>query len=149
MEQNCSCNQNPRPGVITDFGPQPYVTDVNAAARGNPFFRTALWTGSHLQLTLMSIPAGGEIGVEIHPDTDQYIRVEAGMGLVKMGRCENQLTAQRQIWQNDAIFVPAGQWHNIVNVGVCPLKLSSVYAPPHHPHGTVHRTKEEAEAAEH
>ena len=92
----------------------------------------------------MSIPTCGEIGVEIHPDTDQFIRVEGGQALVRMGACREKLNFQRSLSMGDAIFVPAGTWHNILNNGNCPLKLSSIYAPPHHPKGTVHRTKADA-----
>lgn len=115
----------------------------------NQNFRTALWTGCHLQLTLMCIPAGGEIGLEVHPDTDQFIRLESGQGMAMMGACKDKLNFQKCIGADDAVFVPAGTWHNIINTGRCPLKLYSIYAPPHHPHGTVHRLKADADAAEH
>lgn len=132
----------------TDYGPEPLVINIDRATRANPNFRTALWTGNHLQVTLMSIPAGGDIGPEIHPDTDQFIRAESGRGLVMMGKEKNNLTQQERIDGRYAVVVPAGTWHNIVNVGSAPLKLYSIYAPPHHPHGTVHKTKADAEAAE-
>ena len=136
---NCGCS------LPADCGHMPYVTDVNEAAKQNCAFRAAAWTGCHLQMTLMSIPQGGEIGAEVHPDTDQYIRVEAGQGAVMMGCCRERLHTGQCLGQNAAVFVPAGTWHNIVNTGACPLKLSSVYAPPHHPLGTVHMTKRDAE----
>lgn len=132
----------------TDYGLEPYVANVEQKALRNRNFRTAIWTGCHLQMTLMSIPPCGQIGLEIHEDTDQFIRVEQGMALVKMGRYENQLNFQENICKGDTVFVPAGTWHNIINVGERPLKLSSIYAPPNHPRGTVHRTKEDAEREE-
>lgn len=132
----------------TDHGPEPYVTNIEQATCRNNNFRTALWTGEYLQLTLMSIPAGGEIGLEIHPDTDQFLRLEDGSGIVRMGHCRDNPDFQRRVGAGDAVFVPAGTWHNIVNTGRCPIKLYSVYAPPHHPHGTVHRTKADSDAAE-
>ena len=127
-----------------DHGATPFVANVAYPPQQNQNFRTAFWTGHHLQMTLMSIPTCGEIGVEIHPDTDQFIRVEGGQALVRMGACREKLNFQRSLSMGDAIFVPAGTWHNILNNVNCPLKLSSIYAPPHHPKGTVHRTKADA-----
>lgn len=128
----------------TDHGPKPYAVNIARAAQRNQNFRTALWTGCHLQMTLMCIPVCGEIGVEIHPDTDQFIRVEAGQAAVMMGPCRERMDTRKNLCRGDGVFVPAGTWHNIVNSGNCPLRLSSIYAPPHHPRGTIHRTKEDA-----
>jgi mannose-6-phosphate isomerase-like protein (cupin superfamily) len=132
----------------TDYGPNPYVADIQQMAIENQNFRTALWTGKHLQMTLMSIPVQGDIGLEVHPDTDQLIRVEQGKAVVRMGVSEAQQDFEQTMRKGDAVFIPAGTWHNVVNTGVIALKVSSVYAPPNHPKGTVHRTKEEAERAE-
>lgn len=132
----------------TDKGPDPYVANIERLAMQNPNFRTAVWTGSHLQLTMMCIPPCGEIGLEIHEDTDQYIRVEQGCAVVKMGKCRKQQDFQQNVSRGDVIFVPAGTWHNVINMGSCPLRVSSVYAPPHHPKGTIHHTKEDAERAD-
>lgn len=129
-----------------DFGPEPFAVNITCAAEQNPFYRRALWTGCHLQLTLMSIPACGEIGLEVHPENDQFLRIERGCGNVMMGSCRDSLTYQRSIGSGDAIFVPAGTWHNVVNTGKAPLKLYAIYAPPHHPRGTLHRTKAESDA---
>lgn len=131
-----------------DNGPNPYVANIQQEAVENQNFRTAIWTGCHLQMTLMSIPPCGEIGLEIHTDTDQLIRVEQGRAVVKMGRCKNQLDFQQNMCSGDAVFIPAGTWHNVVNIGRNPLKVSSVYAPPNHPRGTVHPTKEDAQREE-
>ena len=125
-------NQNP-----VDFGPEPFVVNIARATQQNPFYRRTLWTGCHLQLTLMCIPPCGEIGLEVHPDNDQFLRLEEGQGIVMMGACRERLNFQRPVCQDDAIFVPAGTWHNVVNTGRTPLKLYAIYAPPHHPHGTV------------
>lgn len=132
---------------ITDFGPYPFVVDIDRATKQNDVFRRALWTGHYMQLTLISIPVGGEVGLEIHPDTDQFFRCEAGSGLVLMGTRKDCLYFRRTFNENDAIIIPAGIWHNLVNTGGCPLKLYSIYAPPHHPHGTVHCTKADSDAA--
>lgn len=133
---------------LKDYGPMPTVVNIEEATKANNTFRTALWTGKHLQLTLMSINVGDEIGLEIHPDTDQFIRVEQGEGLVKMGYSQNDLSFQKRVTPSDAIIVPAGTWHNIMNAGNVPLKVYSIYAPPKHPWGTVHKTKADAMAAE-
>ena len=131
-----------------DQGPQPYVVDIESATLANDTFRTAMWTGAHLQLTVMSIEPGGEIGLEVHPDRDQFLRVEAGTGRVRMGPERDRLTFERDVTADWVILVPAGSWHNVVNTGAEPLKLYSLYAPPEHPAGTVHPTQQDAEAAE-
>ena len=115
----------------------------------NDTFRTALWTGKHLQLTTMSIPVGGDIGLEVHPDLDQFLRIEDGHGLVQMGNSKDNLYFRQPAYNDYAIFVPAGTWHNLTNMGNKPLKLYSIYAPPSHPFGTVHQTKAIADAEEH
>lgn len=133
---------------LEDYGPQPYVVNINEASKQNNTFRTALWTGKHLQVTLMSINAGDDIGLEVHPDVDQFIRIEEGQGLVKMGSSKDKLDFQANVYDDFAIMIPAGTWHNVINTGNKPLKVYSIYAPPQHPHGTVHMTKADAEATE-
>lgn len=133
----------------TDYGLKPFVIDINKATIYNNTFRTALWTGNHLQLTLMSIPVNSDIGLEVHPNVDQFLRIEDGQGLVQMGDSKENLYLRQSISNDFAIFVPAGTWHNVTNIGNKPLKLYSIYAPPNHPFGTVHQTKAIAEAEEH
>ena len=133
---------------ITDYGPEPLVVNIDCLTKRNPYYRSTVWTGSHLQVTLMSIPVHGDIGLEMHPDVDQFIRIESGYGMVMMGKSKTLLNDQQNINGNSAVIIPAGTWHNVVNVGWTPLKLYSVYAPPQHPRGTVHKTKEDAEADE-
>ncbi|MGN7471667.1 cupin domain-containing protein [Brevibacillus sp. SAFN-007a] len=134
--------------ALKDYGPHPLAINIDEAAKQNTNYRTALWTGKHLQVTLMSIPVGGDIGLEIHPDTDQFLRIEEGHGLVQMGPRKDRLDYQARLNGDYAVMVPAGTWHNIINTGNEPLKLYSIYAPPHHPHGTVQRTKAQAAAEE-
>lgn len=129
---------------LKDYGREPFVININKAAKQNRTFRTALWTGEHLQVTLMSIKVGEDIGLEVHPHVDQFLRIEEGYGVVKMGDEKDKLYFQRHISDDDAIMVPAGTWHNVINTGDKPLKLYSIYAPPNHPFGTVHRTKADA-----
>lgn len=132
---------------MQDQGPEPYVVDIEDATLSNDTFRTALWTGPHLQLTVMSIPVGGEVGLEMHDDRDQFLRVESGMARVQMGPERDDLRFDREIEDDWVILVPAGSWHNVTNLGDEPLKLYSLYAPPEHPKGTVHKTKAESDAA--
>ena len=131
-----------------DRGGSPYVVNIERAAERNQAFRRAIWTGRHLQVTLMSIRPGEEIGLEIHRNTDQFLRVEEGQGIVQMGDRRDNLNFQQRISEDDAIMVPAGKWHNIRNNGRKPLKLYTIYAPPEHPKGTVHQTKADASLAE-
>jgi mannose-6-phosphate isomerase-like protein (cupin superfamily) len=135
--------------VLEDYGPRPLVFNIEKATKQNTTFRTAIWTGGHLQVTLMSINVGEDIGTENHPDLDQFLRIEQGQGLVRMGYRHEDMNMQVNVSDNDAIIVPAGIWHNLINTGNIPLKLYSIYAPPQHPHGTVHVTKTDAMAAEH
>ena len=130
--------------MLKDYGPNPFVTNINQATKQNKTYRTALWTGENLQITLMSIDVGGDIGLEMHPDVDQFLRVEQGQGITRMGDSENNLDFERNVYDDSAIFIPAGKWHNLINTGNVPLKLYSIYAPPNHPFGTVHVTKEDA-----
>lgn len=140
--------QKPNGGPnTTDYGPKPYAININQMAKRNPFFRTTLWTGQHLQVTLMCIPVGSDIGLEQH-HVDQYIRVEEGCGVAMMGTTRENLDFQQNVFENSVIFVPAGYWHNLKSCGSRPLKLSSLYAPPEHPRGTVYETKKIAEMAE-
>lgn len=131
-----------------DHGAEPYVLNIEQATVENTNFRTAKWTGNNLQMTLMSIEVGGEVGLEVHQDHDQFLRVEQGIATVQMGPAEDNLTFEATAEPDFAIFVPAGTWHNILNAGNEPLKLYSIYAPGEHAKGTVHATFAEAQAAE-
>lgn len=133
---------------MTDSGGEPLIVNIDRAAKLNHNFRTALWTGGQLQLTLMSIPVGGDIGLEMHPRTDQFIRIESGTAQVMMGKKKDAPDYRQRVNSDYAVIIPAGTWHNIVNIGNMPLKVYSIYAPPQHPFGTVHKTKADAEEAE-
>ena len=130
---------------VRDYGDEPLVFNISHATEMNPNFRTTLWTGKHMQLTLMSIPVGGDIGVEMHSNVDQFIRVESGRALVKIGKDCSLSEGEKYVDCDYAVIIPAGTWHNIINVGYTPLKLYSIYAPPQHPLGTTNQTKADAE----
>jgi len=132
---------------VIDTGPAPLVTNIEQNTIENTNYRTTLWTGKNLQITLMSIEVGHDIGLEVHDTHDQFLRIEQGVAKVSMGPTQTEL----QVWQavdGDAVVVPSGVWHNLESVGDVPLKVYSIYAPPQHPHGTIHITKEDGEAAE-
>lgn len=143
-------NCNPYNGNIklTDYGLRPLVVNINQATKQNNTYRTALWTGKHFQVTLMSINVGDDIGLEVHPTTDQFIRIEEGQGHVQMGDSKDKLDFQKMACDDYAIMIPAGKWHNVTNMGSTPLKVYVIYAPPEHPYGTVQATKAVAMSAE-
>lgn len=134
--------------LLKDYGPNPFKINIEKATIDNNNFRLALWTGSHLQLTLMSLNVGQDIGLELHPNVDQFIRIEQGQGEVTMGDMQDMVDFRENVKAEDIFIIPAGKWHNLVNTGTVPLKLYSIYAPANHPHGTVHRTKQDAIEAE-
>jgi mannose-6-phosphate isomerase-like protein (cupin superfamily) len=118
-----------------------FIGDIEQLTEGNRDFRQVLYTGPHLQLVLMSLHPGEEIGEEVHEDTDQFFRVEEGKG-------EAWIDGHATPIKSDmAVLVPAGARHNIRNTGEKALKLYTLYGPPHHEDGTVHHTKADAEQA--
>jgi mannose-6-phosphate isomerase-like protein (cupin superfamily) len=125
-----------------------WVGNVELETLDNETFRTVVFTGDHTQLTVMSLKAGEDIGRERHDGIDQFLRIESGRARVELSRSEDTIDETHDVEDDWAIIVPAGVWHNVVNTGEGELKLYSLYSPPEHPDGTVHRTKEEAEAAE-
>lgn len=134
--------------TINDNGPKPNAFDIEAETRANDHYRTVAWTGKYLQVTLMSIPVGESIGLEAHPETDQFLRVDAGRGRMMMGPAEDQLDYQKDVSDGWSIQVPAGMWHDVENTGDEPLKLYTIYAPVHHAAGLVQATAEQAEKDE-
>jgi mannose-6-phosphate isomerase-like protein (cupin superfamily) len=125
-----------------------WVADIERATLDNTNFRTVLWTGDHSQLTVMSIPPGEDIGKEVHPDHDQFLRIEQGSGRVELGPAEDEVEFTHEVGDDWAIVVPAGVWHNLINTGEGDLKVYSIYSPAEHPPDTIHPTKADAEAAE-
>ncbi|MDR2953513.1 MAG: cupin domain-containing protein [Prevotella sp.] len=134
--------------ALKDYGADPLVLNIEDYTSTNTNFRTTLWTGKNLQVTLMSIPVGGEVGLEQHTTIDQFLRIEEGEAQVLMGDSKEELSFKHEAKEDFAILVPAGKWHNIINTGNKPLKLYSIYSPPEHAHSTVHKTYEEAMEAE-
>ena len=119
-----------------------FVEDIEELTEDNKDFRRVLYTGKHLQLVLMALQPGEEIGEEVHEDHDQFFRVEKGKGEVWI---DGERT---KIKSDDAIIVPAGAKHNVINNGDKSLKLYTLYGPPDHKDGVVHKTKADAEASE-
>ncbi len=126
-----------------------WVANIEELTTDNNNFRTVVNTGAHSQLTVMSVPPGGEVGWEAHSELDQFLRLEQGVARVDFGESIDGVDESHEIEDDWAVIVPAGVWHNVVNIGDEDLKLYSIYSPPEHPDGTVHRTKAEADADEH
>ncbi len=134
--------------TIKDIGPNPQSFDLESATLENTNYRTVAWSGTYLQLTLMSIPPGDDVGLEAHPGTDQFLRLDGGKGRVQMGPAKDQLDFDQEVTDGWAIFVPAGTWHNVTNIGDEPMQLYTVYAPVHHASGNVQETAQIAEHEE-
>ena len=134
MSCQCNCNQNnSKTNLLTVNLPRQTMM--------NSDYRQVLWTGDYMQITMLCIPIRSDIGLEIHEETDQILRVEHGYGQVRMGYKKNELNFVQNVRQGDIICIPACIWHNVINIGNRPLRLSSMYAPPHHPAGASQHTK--------
>jgi mannose-6-phosphate isomerase-like protein (cupin superfamily) len=121
-----------------------YVGSIEKQTLSNDFFRQVLYTGKFCQLVVMCLQPGEEIGNEIHDHVDQFFRIEAGEAKFVFNETE-----VHHVHADDAVIVPAGTFHNVINASKSKqLKLYTIYSPPNHPDGTVHKTKAEAEAAE-
>lgn len=125
-----------------------WIDDMERITLENDAFRQVVYTGENTQLVLMSLDPGSDIGWEVHPNTDQFIRLESGKVRVDVGTDRDTVDESEEAGDDWAFIVPAGTWHNVTNVGEGEVKLYTLYSPPHHPDGTVHQTKKEAEAAE-
>jgi mannose-6-phosphate isomerase-like protein (cupin superfamily) len=119
-----------------------FVRNIEKSTEDNTDFRRVLYTGKHLQLVLMALAPGEEIGEEVHDDHDQFFRIEAGNGVVVIDQRRQDIKA------DDGIVVPAGARHNVINTGTVPLKLYTIYGPPDHRDGIVRATKADAESNE-
>jgi len=124
--ENSNRDADNTPTFPYDYGPNSLVIDLNKAAQQNDNFRSTLWTGTYLQ---------------VHTDHDQILRIEDGLGLVQLGETELSMYGQYLAFSNYVILVPAGIWHNIINIGNVPLKISSFYAPPRYAWNTIQRTR--------
>ena len=120
-----------------------YLVHIEQDTERNDFFRKVLFTAKHCQLVLMCLQPGEEIGDEVHDHVDQFFRIEQGEALFVLNEKEKHLAKA-----GDAVIVPAGTYHNVINDSKEQLKLYTVYSPPNHPDGTVHKTKAAADAAE-
>ena len=126
-----------------------WIGNIEEETLDNTTFRTVVFTGTHTQLTVMRLAPGENIGREAHSDRDQFLRIERGRARVELGRTAESVDDTHEVEDDWAVIVPAGVWHDVVNVGDDHLQLYSLYSPPEHPDGTVHETKADAEAAEH
>ena len=106
-----------------DHGKKPYVVNIEDATLQNENYRTTIWTGEKLQVTVMTIQPNDDIGLEVHHGIDQFIRIEEGDGVCVMGDSEDDLYFKQKVSDDDAVFVPPDKWHNITNTGDKPLKL--------------------------
>ena len=135
--------------ISGDLGNKPTIINIHKEVCSNTYFRKSIWTGDYLQITAMSIPAGGEIGLEIHNNLDQFIKIEYGLASVYMGKTKQDVKFIGNANSDYSVLIPAGTWHNIINEQCTPLKVYSIYAPPQHPIGTIHKTKFESDLDEH
>ena len=124
------------------------IINIHKESLLNKNFRKEIWTGKHLQVTVMSIPPKSEIGIELHNNLDQFIRIQSGIASLYLGKTKKDIKFAGNANFNDAILIPAGTWHNILNKQNRPLKLYSIYAPPNHPIGAIHKTKLESDIEE-
>jgi mannose-6-phosphate isomerase-like protein (cupin superfamily) len=131
---------------VNDVGPQPQSFDIERATKENTSYRSVAWSGRYLQVTLMSIPVGGDIGLEAHPETDQFLRLDAGSGRVQMGVTKDKLSFDGEVSNGWCVLVPAGTWHNITNTGQTPMQVYAIYAPAHHTPDKVQSTAAVAKA---
>jgi mannose-6-phosphate isomerase-like protein (cupin superfamily) len=129
--------------------PLGWVADIELETVENHVFRAVRFTGEQMQLTVMRLEPGEDIGLEQHPGGDQFLRIEQGTARVELGSTRDSIDETYEVESDWAVIIPAGVWHNVVNTGSGELKLYSLYSPPEHPDGTIHHTKAEAEAAEH
>lgn len=132
-----------------DMGTEPWVLDIEGATVANANYRIAMWTGEYMQMVLMSLKPGEIIDLELHESHDQFIRIEQGEARVLMGKTKDDMSFDKNVFDDWAIFIPAGYWHEVRNIGDTDLKLYTLYAPGEHPKGTLHKTYEDAKEHDH
>jgi mannose-6-phosphate isomerase-like protein (cupin superfamily) len=122
-----------------------YVGPIEKDTEKNKYFRKVVYTAKHAQLVVMCLQGGEDIGNEVHADVDQFFRIEAGSATFVFNGTE-----KHNVGAGEAVIVPAGTHHNVINASATEaLQLYTIYSPPNHPDGTIHKTKAEAQAAEH
>ncbi len=121
-----------------------YHSNIEKETLENNYFRKVLFTGKYSQLVVMTLKPGEEIGNEIHENVDQFFRIEQGEAKVVLNNAEEEFI----VGEDEVFIVPAATWHNVINIGDKDLKLYTIYSPPNHPDGTIHKTKKEAEEYE-
>ena len=124
-------------------GSVPHVTDLRQETLNNTLFYTTRWTSKNMQFALISVPVNSDTGVDTRYNSDQFFYIERGEALVFMGACQDCFTIQTRVYEGYAIVVPAGTWHNVVNIGTSDLKMFSIFAPALHSYNTVFRTTQE------
>ncbi len=127
----------------TGQGPVPYITDLRREIIDNTLFYSTRWTSRNMQLALMSVPVDTETGLDVHYASDQFFYIEKGEALVIMGPCYDCIDNQSHVYEGYGIIIPAGIWHNVINISNSDLKMCTIFAPAFSSYNTVYRTKEE------
>ena len=117
---------------IQDIGPEPQAFDMERATKGNTNYRSVAWSGRYLAGDADVDSHRGDIGLEAHPETDQFLRLDAGSGRVQMGSAQDELSFDKEVSEGWCVLVPAGTWHKITNTGATPMQVYTIYAPAHH-----------------
>jgi len=127
--------RNPHPpqqsAQLVDHGPNPFIVDIDKETEKNYDYKKSLWVGHYLKATLMNLPVGHELGLDMHPNADLYIRIEDGDAKVQIGNTKENLYLSQHIDDDFSIFVPAGTWFNLANTGEKPLKLNVISTLSH------------------
>ena len=129
--------------IFKDNGNKPCVIPLKKLTYLNDNYRVAVWTGTHLQITVMNILPNDDIGGEVHENLDQFLYIERGRAKVLIGESKDKLSVMQYAGEGEGILIPANNWHDVINVGMSDLKVFSVYAPVQHPYGTVQENKPE------
>ncbi|WMC92026.1 cupin domain-containing protein [Kineothrix sp. MB12-C1] len=120
-----------------------YITDLRQETIDNTLFYTTRWTSKNMQFALMSVPVNTETGLDVHYNSDQFFYIEQGEAFIFMGSCYDCINIQHHVFEGYSIIIPAGVWHNVVNIGGIDLKMFSIFTPAMHTYNTVFRTSQE------